>query len=166
MEFSMSVDLPLDPVPDDVVSMVEEHIEKRLGRPFSALHDEAAAEKTPDPATVRVVREHTELAAAEKALEAREDELFALIVATPGVFTDEHLAAAQAVNNAVTYRDARVATVLHSVLLHPLDSQAPARTAQAAAKARSQTAASTRSTSTSATTPAAAASPGPSARRR
>ncbi|MFF4285644.1 hypothetical protein ACFY0R_09990 [Streptomyces sp. NPDC001633] len=162
----MPVDLPLDPSPDDVVSVLEEHIEQRLGRPISALRDEAATAKTPDPATVRVVREYTELAAAEKALEAREDELFALIVASPGVFTDEHMAAAQAVNNALTYRDARVATVVHSVLLHPLDPQAPARTAQAAAKARPHQATSTRSTSTSPTTPAAAAPTGSSSRRR
>ncbi|MFF9785071.1 hypothetical protein [Streptomyces nigrescens] len=162
----MSVDLPLDPLPDDVVSVVEEHIEQRLGRPISALRDEAVTSNAPDPETVRVVREYTELAAAEKALETREEELFALIIASPGVFTDEHLAAAQAVNNAVNYRDARVATVVHAVLLHPLDSKAPARTAQAAAKARPHQATSTRSTSTSPTTPSAATPTGPSARRR
>ncbi|WP_406220750.1 hypothetical protein [Streptomyces decoyicus] len=162
----MSVDLTLEALSDDLMSVVDEHIEQRLGRPISALRDEAATAVTPDPETVRVVREYTELAAAEKAVEAREEELFALIVASPGVFTDEHLAAAQAVNNAVTYRDARVATVLHAVLLHPLDPQAPARSAQAAAKARPHQATSTRSTSTSPTTPSAATPTGPSARRR
>ncbi|MGW2404076.1 hypothetical protein ACWCXK_06060 [Streptomyces sp. NPDC001739] len=162
----MSADLPLEDMPDDLMGVVEEHIEQRLGRPVSALRDEVATAKTPHAATARVVREYTELALADEAVVAREDELFDLIVASAGVFGDEHLAAAQAVNNAVTYRDARVATVVHAVLAYSLNRQAPGHTSPAAVKARPHQTTAAPSTLASPPTPAAAAPTAPSARRR
>ncbi|MGY4968359.1 hypothetical protein ACWGCC_03890 [Streptomyces nigrescens] len=154
-----------DDLPDDVLGLVEERIEQRLGLPVGALQSEIATAARPDEGLVEIVREYTELAAAEVAVEELSDELLDLLMATPGEFNDQHMQAAQALNNAVTHRDARLSTLLHAV---EQQVPTPARQAPAAVHARSRQATAARPVTTSgaATVPAALAVPTASARRR